>query len=497
MDAKTHFEAIPAVSRATLKERSIRGGMATLSTQVLTQCITVASVAILARLLTPGDYGCVAMVTALTGFLHLFRELGLSGATIQKQDISHGEVSGLFFINAAVGAFITAATIGVAPLVAWLYGKPELMAITVGLSFSPFFSSLGTQHAALLNRQMRFTALASIQLTTLVAGFFAAFAIAWYGGGYWALVANNLVSAAWGTAGLWIASSFRPRWPKKGTDVRQLLRYGVSIVGFDVAYYLRDNVGKILLGRVSGAQPLGLYDKALSLMMLPIASLRYPLSRVAFPAMSRLADDASMFRTYFVKYCSLLAFTSMPLIAIMYACAGSIIRLLLGNAWVGTVEIFQILAVAGFIETVATLRATAILASGHGRRLVHWGLANAAVTILGMSVGLAWGPKGVAVGYCLSTYVALHPLLIFAFHGTPLRARDFYGAIAKPAVAALAMLATYSLAVEPLVKGPDVLVLSIALPACMMTYLAVYAALPGGWSTLRDYWAYVPVLYRR
>jgi PST family polysaccharide transporter len=386
------------------------------------------------------------------------------------------------------------ATMGSAPLVAWFYHKPYLAGVTVGLSFGPFLNSLGTQHTALLDRQMRFAALALVQLTTLMAGFAAAFTIALLGGTYWALVASSIASAMWGTAGLWLVSGFRPRWPQKGTDVRPLLRFGASIVGFDVAYYFRDNVGKILIGHVWGAQPLGLYDKAISLMALPLASLRYPLNRVAFPAMSRLGHDGRMFRTYFAKYCSLLAFASMPLVAVLYACSGSIIRLLLGNRWGGTVELFRILAVAGFIETPATLATTVILASGHGRRLVLWGLANASATVLAMTVGLAWGAKGVAVGYCVSTYAMLHPLLVFAFHGTPVRAADFYRAIAKPAVAAICMVAIYLLVIEPVVKGPDSVVVSVALPACALSYLALYAALPGGWVTLREFLGYVSVM---
>jgi PST family polysaccharide transporter len=263
MHSDSQLKAIRAGDNAGLKERSIRGGTVTLSAQVVSQGITVASVAILARLLTPEDYGSVAMVTALTGFLNLFRELGLSGATIQKQEISHDEVSALFFINAGVGAVIMVATMGSAPLVAWFYHKPYLAGVTVGLSFGPFLNSLGTQHTALLDRQMRFAALALVQLTTLMAGFAAAFTIALLGGTYWALVASSIASAMWGTAGLWLVSGFRPRWPQKGTDVRPLLRFGASIVGFDVAYYFRDNVGKILIGHVWGAQPLGLYDKAI------------------------------------------------------------------------------------------------------------------------------------------------------------------------------------------------------------------------------------------
>ena len=134
MDMPDSPAAVATPGGDSVGERSIRGGTLTVGIQLLSQAMTVVSVATLARLLTPQDYGSVAMVTALTGFLNLFREFGLSGATIQKPRISHDEVSSLFFINVGLGALITATTIASAPLVAWFYGKPHLIALTVGLS---------------------------------------------------------------------------------------------------------------------------------------------------------------------------------------------------------------------------------------------------------------------------------------------------------------------------------------------------------------------------
>jgi len=487
-------QIVGAASRAELKERSIKSGAVTLGSQVLSQCITVMSVAVLARLLTPEDYGSVAMVTALTGFVNLFRDLGLSGATIQNPNISHDQVSALFFINAGLGALIMLGTMAAAPVIAWFYQKPYLTWVTVGLSFGSLFSSLGTQHGALLNRQMRFRALALIQITALGASFLAALAVAVCGGGYWALVANSVVGPLWTTAGLWIASAFRPGWPRRGTGIRHLLRFGAHIAGFDVAYYFRDNMDKVLIGRVCGAQSLGLYEKAFSLLMLPLASLRYPLNKVAFPAMSRLAGEPELFRSYFAKYCSLLAFASMPLVAILFGCAESVISVLLGSRWMGAAELFKILAVAGFVETVGTLRQTVVFASGYGSRLFRLGLISSMATVLAVVIGLRWGPKGVAVAYCVNTYVMLHPLLLFAFVGTPVRAGDFYRAVAKPCVASIVMLSSYLFLIKPLLHASDIAILCVALPVCMLTYLCVYAALPGGRAALGEFWSYRTVM---
>jgi PST family polysaccharide transporter len=494
MIAETRSAGIPGDGLPDLRGRSIRGGAVTLGAQAASQGISLVSIAVLARLLAPEEYGSVTMVVALTGFLNLFRELGLSGATIQRRTLSQEEVSSLFFINVCVGLVVMLATIASAPLIAWFYSRPDLAGVAVGLSLGPFVNSLGTQHAALLNRGMRFRALAAIQLSSLVAGFAAALVVALWGGGYWALVASNVSTAVWGTVGFWLLSGFRPSWPRRQTDVRPMLRFGAAIVGFDLAYYFRGNVDKILIGSVWGGQPLGLYEKAFSLLLLPISSLRFPLNKVAFPAMSALAPDPLRFRSYFARYCSLLAFASMPLVAFLYASSDRIIRLLLGSRWAGAAGLFRILAVAGFIEAVATLRTTVIVSSGHGRRLVVWAAINAGATVLAVSLGAAWGATGVAVAYTVTTYVVFHPLLVYALRGTSVRPGDFYRSVARPAAASLGMLASYQLLVEPLLRGPDVVVLAAAVPACALAFLALYAGLPGGRATLREYWSYVRII---
>lgn len=480
-----------------LKELSIRGGAVTLVTQGISYCITVASTVILARLLTPQDYGTVAMVTALTGFVSLFRDLGLSGATIQSRSISHDQASALFWINVGLGTLVMVTIMALAPIVAWFYQKPQLKLITVGLSFASFFNSLGTQHAALLNRQMRFRVLAYVQLPAMLAGFIAAVIVALLGGKYWALVANQVVSAIWNTAGLWVASGFRPSRPHRGIGVRQFVRFGANIAGFDLAYYFRDNMDQILVGRVWGAQQLGLYNRALALITLPLSNLRYPLGKVAFPAMSRLAEDPERYRSYYFKYSSLLAFVSMPLVAILFACSENIIRLFLGNQWLGAAELFRILALAGFLGPVASLRITVIMSSGHGKRLLRWGFVNTLAAIIAYVCGLPWGAKGVAIASCLAAYLTLHPLLVYAFKDTPVRTSDFYRSFIKPSLASIVMCILYMFTIKRFLQSSDIVVLAISVPFCLIVYLMIFYLLPGGRRSIIDFLSHISVLFRK
>jgi len=480
-----------------LKERSIRGGTTTLTSQITMTGISLVSVVILARLLTPKDYGLIAMVTSITGFVNLFNEMGLSSATVQKRNITEEQINALFWINAGLGTLIMLIILALSPALAWFYGKSQLILVTMAFSLNSFIIGLGTQHGALLIKQMRFGTLAIVQISALVAGCVTAIAVALSGGAYWALVSSTLVTSALNTAGLWVTSNFHPSLPRRGKGVSQLLGFGANVAGFNIFNYFHRNMDNILIGRVWGAHQLGLYNKAYELVMLPIRNLRYPLNRVAFPAMSKIQNDPVRFRSYFIKYCSILAFLSMPFITFLFVCSENVIRLLLGDQWLGAAELFRILAIVGLIQPVTSLRQTVIMASGHAKRLFRWGIYNAIATVISFICGLPWGAKGVAIAYSLGSYLILHPSLMYAFKDTPVRTIDFYCSVAKPALASIVMAMLYMLAIGPLQQTSDIFILAISLPFCTITYLTVFYLLPGGRRSLIEYWTYLSILFRR
>ena len=477
-----------------LKERSVRSGAITLADQTLVTLIHMASVVVLARLLTPGDYGTVTMVTAVTGIVDLFRELGLSSATVRTRGITHDQVSNLFWINAGLGAAVTLVIAASGPILAWFYHKPQLTLVAVGISLTSVLSSLGTQHGALINRDMRFATLAVIRVSALLAGFLAALAVALSGGTYWALVASAVVTSVWSTTGLWIASGFRPGRFKKGVGLRPLIRFGANVAGSDIVTYFHRNTDNILIGKAWGAGQLGLYTKAYSLLMLPISNLRAPLNRVAFPAMSRLQDEPAAFRAYFTKYCALLSFITMPIVVYLFASSEHVIRLLLGPRWIGASELFSILAIVSFIQAPAGLRGIVQTAMGRGGRLFRLSLITGVAAVASFIIGLPWGARGVAIGYCVSTYLTLHPTLVYAFRDTPVRPSDFYRSILKPVISSIVMGAVLVL-VESRLKGfSDAPLLALMFVLGGLVYLGIFVLLRGGKRALAGYWEYVKIL---
>src|SRR3954454_4995975 len=242
--------------KAELGKRSARGGAVTFAAQACKFGLSMSSAIVLARVLTPQDYGLIGMVAILVGFLGMFQYLGLSTATIQWSDLNHQQVSALFWMNMALSAAIMLVTIAAAPLAAWFYKDPRLIGITVGYAVSILITGLYIQHEAILIRQMRFAITAVIEVSAMAIGLGAAIVAAIYGARYWALVINQIVLATVSVVGMWAACRWRPSLPRPGAGVRSMLTFGSNIAGFSVMQYFARNADNALIGKFWGAYEL-------------------------------------------------------------------------------------------------------------------------------------------------------------------------------------------------------------------------------------------------
>ena len=424
----------PEIDMAELRRSSIRGGSMTLASQAINIAIQLASTVVLARLLSPEDYGLMAMVLAVTGFAGLFRDLGLSSAAIQKKDLTPAQQSNLFWLNVATGAALTALVAAASPLVAWFYGKPELTTVTLTLSSTFLIGSFGAQHGASLVREMQFTRQAIATISGAIIGMVIAIALALRGFSYWSLVWGNLGGAIVTTVLLLALSPFWPGLPARGAGVREMLRFGANITAFELVNYFQRNLDNILIGKLSGSLQLGLYSRAYSLLMLPITSIRGPINAVAFPAMSRLQSEPAAFRHYYLKTTSLVAFLSMPLAGFFFVASKPVIELVLGPQWLGVSPIFSYLALAAFIQPSAGLAGSMLLSLGHGERYLKCGLFNALIIISGFAIGVNWGALGVAKSYAVTNIIVVYPWLRWAYKGTSVRVVDFLDHCSLPAM---------------------------------------------------------------
>src|SRR5262245_21140369 len=243
--------------KSDLARRTARGGAVTIASQGVKFFVSTATTVILARLLTPQDYGLIGMVAVVTGFVALFKDLGLSAATVQRDEINSEQISTLFWINLGLSFGVLILTAVLAPLVGWFYGDPRVRLIMVVYAVGFLFGGAAVQHAALLNRQMRFTALMIIEIVSLLVSIVAAIFLAWSGWHYWALVTSQLLQGLAYTIGTLIACDWRPSWPSRSSGVGSMLSFGRNLTGFTIVNYFARNLDNMLIGKFWGSQQLG------------------------------------------------------------------------------------------------------------------------------------------------------------------------------------------------------------------------------------------------
>ena len=449
--------------------------------------LSTGATVVLARLLTPQDYGLIGMMAVVVGFVSMFKDLGLATATIQREQLVDTQVSTLFWVNTLLSVAVTVVTASLAPLVAWLYGESRLTAITAVYSVGFIFGGLAVQHEALLRRQMRFVALGATEVISLIAGIVVAIILASRGWGYWALIFSQLTQGLTYMIGVWVACDWRPGLPARGSGVRSLLVFGRNLTGFSIINYFSRNLDNMLIGKFWGSYQLGLYAKAYQLLLLPIEQINTPISAVAVPALSRLVEQPERYRQAYLRLLRKVALLTMPAVALMIAGSDWIVSIVLGNQWAPAATIFSWLGIAGLFQPVAGTSGWLFMTQSRTHHMLQWGLIGGTMIIIAICAGLPWGPVGVAASYSLTFVLVVMPgLFWFAGRTGPVRTADFYRALAPFVLASMLALAGCLLGRRATHITNPIAGLSLCVLVVVCINLAVLALLPSGRAALLD-----------
>lgn len=455
-----------------LKAHTVRGTAVTAIAQGIKFALQLISIAVLARLLTPADFGLVAMVTLMTGLLGIFRDGGLSAATIQRQDVTHAQVSNLFWINAGLGLALAILMVALAPVLTKIYDEPRLTWICIALSASFLIGGLSLQHESLLRREMRFKALAYIDVLSLACGIAAGIASAWAGWGYWALVVMPLSTTATQVVLIWFASDWRPGRLRRGTNVRPLLRFGANLTGANFIGYIASNATPFLVGLLGGAHQLGFYNRANTLTAIPSTQILPPVMNVAQSALARVSSDPERFRRAALSLIRKICLLAMFVTVTMAVMADWIVDIFLGPGWVDAVPIFRMLAVFSLVEPVATVATLMLIAAGRADAVLKWKLITLAIISASLAVGAFWGVAGIIASYALSgLFVRLPLYLAYVSRHLPISKIDFSKAMLPYLTLALALLLVLVLIRNHYTPESALLGIGIYLPISAAIYL--------------------------
>ena len=415
-----------------LKEKTIRGGFVRILALGTGFLLRLGSLMVLARLLDPKDFGLLGMVTAFTGVLGLFRDFGLSSATIQRTTITDQQMSTLFWVNLLLGALLGLVVLAMAPIIAAFYHEPQLFGVTAVLASGFLFNAAGIQHSALLQRQMRFTALAIISIVSSIVGIAIAIGGAEAGYGYWALTAMPVASPLISSIGVWLTTGWVPGMPRRRAGIRSMLKFGGTLTLNCLVAYVAYNAEKVMIGRFWGADAIGIYGRAFQLVTFPTDNLNSAVGEVAFSALSRLQNDPIRFKSYFLKGFSFVLGLTLPITIACALFADDIVFCLLGPKWKDTAAIVRLLAPTIAIFAIVNPLGWFVYSLGLVARCLKIALVFAPFMITGYVIGLPYGPEGVAFAYSVVMTLWLVPLILWCTNGTVISFRDILMAVSRP-----------------------------------------------------------------
>ena len=401
----------PSHEAGDISGRSSRGISLTLLVEGYRGAVSLITLLILARLLTPDDFGLVAMVAVVIAFAEIVRNLGLGDVTIQKAELTWPELSALFWANAALGVVLTVMVALAAPIIALFFDRPELVAIVQVMALNTLIGALSTQPDALMRRQMTFGRRAVVQTTATTISAGLGLSLAFNGAGVWALVAVSLSTASLTLIGNLIASRFRFVRPASFRTIAPSIRFGGQVAAFHLINFFAIHIDRILLGRYFGAADLALYARARTMMTGPTRRLFEPLRQVIIPALSRYQDAPESYIKYLHHVLTRVNAAMLPLMLFVAIWAEEILALLFGDQWIAAAPMAQALAVAGMFRPVNVCTSWVMTSQGRANDLMVWGMIGASILIASIIIGLQWGPVGVAISYSLANVLIATPLL--------------------------------------------------------------------------------------
>jgi polysaccharide transporter, PST family len=491
-DAQGAFH--PVAEGSELRRLAVRGAAATVSGAALSLALRVVPTVVLARLLTPADFGVVAMVTTFSLLLTSFGTSGFSEAVIQPQEMNRSQASNLFWITCAIGLILTIGFAASGPLLARFFRNPLVTPVAAATSLAIFIWAAGDIHLALLKRAMRFSALSVNDVVALAVYSAVGILLALKGWGYWALVGAIIAQALSTTIGVWWLCRWIPSRPGRGVGTLAILGFAAKVYGRFSANYFTRNFDNLLVGWRFNAAGLGYYKKAYDLFALTASQLTSPLHSVALAALSRIKHDPARLKRYLGNSLGIVAFIGMAVGADLTLVGGDVVRVILGPKWSESGRIFEIFGPGIGIMLLYSTVGWIHLSIGKPGRWLRWTIIESVSTGLLFVVALPWGPAGIAVAWSVSYWILSIPAFWYAGRPIGFGVSSLVSAVWRYAAASLlAGLATATIVRRTPFSGtpPSVeaaLGAIIIISALFTTlYLSMVILLHWGYAPLRQF----------
>lgn len=390
---------IASVNSNDVGNRARKGVKWTALQIIARNLLSLGTTSVLARLLSPSDFGLVGMVATLTALLMVFSDMGLSWATIQRKQLNKIQVSNLFWINFGVGVFLWLICILGSPAVANFYNEQELVAITAALGAGFVLSGIAAQPMALLNRTMNYKAAAQVEVFAIVIGAIFALVAAFSGLGYWALVVQSLST---GIARVLLAlpmSKIQISKPRRGVGTLSLVTFGGMLAINGLLIYIARNLDSVLIGKYWGSEELGFYNRAYFLMLLPSMLATGVLTNLMVPSLSALQDDKERFANAYRKALKMIALIGCPMALGFALTADEMVKLIYGSQWQEVVPLLIWLSIASVTQPLYNTTGWLFTAVGKAKAYLWLTVISGALLSVSFYLALPYGALGIAKAY--------------------------------------------------------------------------------------------------
>lgn len=395
---------------------------------------------VLARLLPPSDYGLMAMATVVINFANLLRDMGTAAAVVQKENLTEGAINTVFWLNVGLGLSLGIALVALSPLIADSFRSPRLIPVLWVLALVFPVTSSAAVHQALLERESKFRLLARIEIVSSLVGLAVALMLAYANFGVFSLAYQTLAAAAFSSAQLWFASRWMPKARWSNTEFKSLWRFSGHLSGFSFINFFARNADSMIIGRVLGSVPLGIYAQAYKVMMFPLQSMTSVASRALFPVMSRQQNDREQMAKLYFRSLRLIATITAPLMAGLWVLREPFVYVALGKQWAEVANILAWLAPVGFIQSLTSTTGTVFMATGRTDLLMRLGVIGAVLQVSAFFVGVQWGIEGVAICYLVANILNAYPCFALTLKQLNRNFTDVLYIIWKPISFSIAMI---------------------------------------------------------
>ncbi len=397
-----------------LKKRTVKALAFDLINRFSRQGINFAITVILARILSPRDFGLVAMVNVIILFASEMNQMGLGSAIVQKKNATDEDYGSVFYFNMGAGLILTLAVFLIAGPVSAFYDSPELKQVMQVMSLTFIINSFCMVRTSWLRKHLKFSVITASSLISLVAGGSVGIAMAYRGYGVWCLVAQSLISAVVNNICIYFLTKWSPVLIFKWKALKDLWKYGIHMFGNNMLDTFFSQLDNLVIGKLFNPVTLGFYNRAKSLNTLVNDYSSGGMMTVFFPVLSSIQDDKARYEAVVYRFFHVISFTTFFLSGFFFLCAKDVIVILFTSKWIPVIAYYKIMVLAGFVYPLSVILVNIIISKGNSRAYLRLNAIKKSILLVNFVVGFYFGIEGFLYGLVLVSMINLSFNILFA-----------------------------------------------------------------------------------